>query len=97
MYNVSEVFSSTDIFGIFLNSTNTNLTGDWSLTFGVAILFLLLLMSVFKLPELLIVLLISAPVILLSSIQTVSADFNMFVGVIILYLAFLIWSMFPGK
>ena len=97
MLNISQVFSSTDMFGIWTTSMTYNFTGDYSLTFGMAILCLVLLMSLFKFPDMLMVVVLVAPLVLISSLEEVGSDFNVFVGILILYAALVIWSLFPGK
>jgi len=97
MLNVANAFNSSDVFGVWVTSTTTNFTGDYSMTFIFALLGLLLLMSVFKLPDMLMILLIIAPIVLISTLQEVGDTFNILVGIAILYFALIIWSMFPGK
>lgn len=97
MFNVASAFNSSDMFGVWINSTTLNFTGDYSMTFVFGLLALLLLMSIFKLPDMLMILLVIAPIVLISTLSEVGDTFNIFIGVVILYFAFVIWSMFPGK
>ena len=97
MLGVADVFNSSGVFGIWLSQTTLNFTGDYSMTFIFALLGLLMLLSIFRLPDLLLVLFLVAPIVLISTITEVGGTFNLFVGLIILYFALVIWSLFPGK
>jgi hypothetical protein len=97
MLNITQAFSSTDVFGVWISSVTTNFTGDVSLTLIFALIGLLLLMTIFRMPDILMVLLLVAPLILFSTLSEVGDTFNIFIGLLILYLSAVVWSLFPGK
>ena len=91
---IDQLFNPNDVLGIWISSVTTNFTGDISLTLGFMLLCLVILMSIFKMPDMLMVILLVAPIVLFSR---VSIEFNLFVGIIILFVSIIIWSLFPAK
>lgn len=97
MMNLSTAFSESDVFSIWINSVTYNFTGDLGLTLLISLIALVVLMSIFKLPDNFMVILLIAPLVLFSVIDGVGDTFNVIIGVGILYLALLLWSLWPGK
>lgn len=94
MLDINSVFSSTDIFGTWIASVTSNFTGDQALTLGFILICLLLLISIFKMPDMLVIILLFPAIVLFSRIDV---SFNLFVGLGIIFFAIVIWSLFPGK
>lgn len=90
MLNISSVFNSSGEVGSWITASNTNFTGSLSLSLMMIIGMLLLIAFIFKMPLLLGVLIIFPLVTIFS---TLSAGFNLILGVFILILALGLFSM----
>jgi hypothetical protein len=94
MLNVSSVFNSSGEVGSWITASNTNFTGDLTLSLMMIIGLLLLVAFMFKMPMLLGVLVIFP---LVNIFSTLSVGFNIVLGTFILIVAFGLYSMWVIK
>lgn len=94
MLDVTQVFNQNDILGQWINSITQNFTGSLALTLVFGLIILLILIAIFKMPDMFIIILLFAPLVLFSRIDQ---SFNMMIGIAIIFFAFVIWSLFPAK
>jgi hypothetical protein len=90
MLNISSLFNSSGEVGSWITASTNNFTGDLTLTLFLIVGLLLLVGFFFKMPLLLVSLVVFPLVILFS---TVSVGFNLVLGTFILIVAIGLFSM----
>ena len=88
------VFNSSLEVGKFIQSSNDNFTGSLFLTLLIIVAILILIAALFKMPET-IYLIPIIPIFIVFS--TISSGMQMFVGVICLIFAYVLFQLIPVR
>ena len=94
---IGQVFNSTGDVGMWLNASTTNVTGSLFMSVLIIIGFFLLMMMLFKMPELLMGLVLMPLMIVFVTISEITTPMKFIVGALILLIGFGLWSFYPTK
>ena len=92
--DISQLFNQSLEMGKVFNGVTTDVTGSWTITFLLTILLFIMIAGFFKMPEVLYVIPI-IPLVLLFSL--VDPTMKIILGIISLFLAYVIYSLMPVR
>lgn len=94
---LTEVFNSSgEVYGWISNST-TNMTGSVFLSVLIMIALFILAMLLFKMPELLIGLILFPLVLVLLAVGEISTEMKIIVGILTLIIGLGVYAFYPSK
>jgi hypothetical protein len=94
---IDQLFNSSGEIGRWLTASTTNVTGSLILTVFVMIMFLVLGMMLFKMPELLMALIIVPLMIVFITVGEIAVPMRIILGVLILVIGLGLYSFYPSK
>lgn len=91
------VFNSSGEVGSWISASTTNVTGSLFLTVLVMFALLILAMLLFRMPELLIGVILAPLTILLITVEGLDQSMKLILGIIILVVALGAYAFYPSK
>ena len=89
-----QAFNQTGQFGLIIDSMTQHWTGSESMTLIIILMVLLLVASFYHMPEILVIIPL-LPVLLVFS--TIAPELQMIVGVLALFLGYILYTIFPWR
>lgn len=97
MVDVSTLFNSTGEVGQWISNSTTNITGSLFLTVLLMLMFLVLMIILFRMPEFFVFLILMPLIIVLSGITEIASSMSVIIGLAILIIALGLYAMYPSK
>ena len=94
---LNTIFNSTGEVGRWITASNTNVTGSLFITILLIIGFFLLLMMLFKMPELFMALILFPFLIIVSVIDGIGTEIKIIIGICVLIVGIGLYAFYPSK
>ena len=94
---IDALFNSSGEVGQWLSASNTYVTGSLFISFLLIIGFFLLLMMLFKMPELFMALILFPFLIIVSVIDGIGTEIKIIIGVCVLIVGIGLYAFYPSK
>lgn len=94
---IDQVFNSTGEVGSWISNSTTNVTGNLFLTVMIMLMFILLMLMLFKMPELLMALILAPLLIVFATITEIGQPMQLIVGAVIIMIGLGLYAFYPSK
>ena len=94
---MSQVFNSTGDVSNWMTASNTFVTGSPFLTVIVLFTFLILMALLFKMPTMLVFVILTPLLLVFASIGEFAASLNLIIGIVVLVIALGLYALYPSK